>query len=87
MKVWLLDWQMCHTCHDFDETDQNEFNGRIIDQFSMITVDSATGNNHESTLGTDTNDLGNDTRAHTALYSGQGGGLLDCLAIPLILVT
>ena len=43
--------------NDFDETGNNEFHGRIIDQFSMITVNSATANNHESTLGTGTNDL------------------------------
>ena len=40
----------------------------------MITGDSTTGDNHESTLGTGTNDLGNDTRAHTNLYSGQVEG-------------
>ena len=37
----------------------------------MITVDSAPADSHESTLGTGTNDLGNDTRAHTTSYSGQ----------------
>ena len=36
----------------------------------MITVVSAPADNHENTLGTGTNDLGNDTRAHTTLYSG-----------------
>ena len=69
-----MDWQIWHTCqilYDFDETDRNGFHGRIIDQFSMITVDSAPADNHKSTLGTGTNDLKNDTRAHTALYSGQ----------------
>ena len=40
----------------------------------MITVDSAPADNHESTLGTGTNDLGNDTRTHTTLYSGQVEG-------------
>ena len=60
--------------NDFDETDRDEFHGRIIDQFSIITVDSAPGDNHESTLGTGTNDLGNDTRAHTTLFSGQVEG-------------
>ena len=40
----------------------------------MITVDSAPADNHESTLGTGTNDLGNDTRAHATLYSGQVEG-------------
>ena len=49
--------------NDFDKTDRNEFHGRIIDQFSMIIVDSATADIHESTLGTGTNVLGNDTRA------------------------
>ena len=62
--------------NDFDETDRNEFHGRIIDQCSMITVDSAPADNHESTLGNGTNDLGNDIRAHTTLYSGQVEG--DC---------
>ena len=49
--------------NDFDETDRNVFHGRIIDDFSMITVDSTTDDNHERTLSTGTNDLGNDTRA------------------------
>ena len=60
--------------NDFDESDRNEFHGRIIEQFSMITVDSAPADNQESTLGTGTNDLGNDTRAHKTLYSGQVEG-------------
>ena len=41
---------------------------------SMITVDSTTTDNHESTLGTGTDDLGKDTRAHTNLFSGQVEG-------------
>ena len=45
-----------------------------MDQFTMITVDSAPADNHESTLGTGTNGLGNDTRPHTTLYSGQVEG-------------
>ena len=45
----------------FDETDRNEFHGTIADQFSMITVDFVPADNHESTLGTGTKDLGNDT--------------------------
>ena len=40
----------------------------------MITVDSAPADNHKSTMGTGTNDLGNDTRAFTTLYSGQVEG-------------
>ena len=57
-----------------DETDMNVFHGRIMDDFSMITVDSTTADNHESNLGTGTNDFGNDTRAHTNLYSCQVEG-------------
>ena len=59
---------------DFDETDKDEYYSRIIDQFTMITVDSAPADNHESTLGTGSNDLGNDTRDHTTLYSVQVEG-------------
>ena len=40
----------------------------------MITVDSAPADNHESAFGTGTNDLENDIRAHTTLYSGQAEG-------------
>ena len=58
----------------FHETDRDEFHGGIIDQFTMITVDFAPSDNHECTLHTGTNDLGNDTRAHTTLYSGQVEG-------------
>ena len=43
------------------------FHGRIIDDFSITTVDSTTADNHESTLGTGTNDLEDDTGAHTNL--------------------
>ena len=53
--------------NDLYETERNVFHARIIDKFSMITVDSITADNHEGTLGTGTNDLGNDTRAHTTL--------------------
>ena len=60
--------------NDFDETGRNELYGRIIDQFSMITKDSAPAHNKGHTLGTGTNDLGNDTRAHATLYSGQVEG-------------
>ena len=35
----------------------------------MITVHSTTADNHESTLCTGTNDMGDDTGAHTNLYS------------------
>ena len=87
MTLGLADVSHMSIFNDFYETDRDEFDGRIIDQFTMITVDSAPADNHESTLGTGTNDLGNDTRAHTTLYSGQVEGAVDYLAIPLILVT
>ena len=73
MSLGLGDMSHMSIFNDFDETD-DEYHGRIIDQFTMITVDPAPADNHESTLGTGTNDLGNDTRAHTALYSGQVEG-------------
>ena len=63
--------------NDFDETvtyDKDMFHGRIMNDFSMITVDSMTSDNDESILGTSTNDLENGTLAHTNLYSGQVGG-------------
>ena len=74
MSLGLADVSHRSIFNDFDETDKDEYHGRIIDQFTMITVDSAPADNHESTLGTGTNDLGNDTRAHTTLYSGQVEG-------------
>ena len=69
MTLGLADVSHMSIFIDFDETDKDEYHGRTIDQFTMITVDSAPAVNHESTLGTGTNDLGNDTRAHTTLYS------------------
>ena len=74
MTLGLADMSHMLIFNDFDETDNDEFHGRIIDQFTMITVDSAPADNHESTLGTGTNDLGNDTRAHTTLYPCQVEG-------------
>ena len=50
----------------------------------MITVDSTMADNQKHTLGTGTNDLWNDTRAHINLYSGKVEGAF--LEIPLILV-
>ena len=60
--------------NDFDETvtyTRDMFHGRKIDDISMITVDSISADNHESNLGSGTNDLGNYTGAHTNLYPGQ----------------
>ena len=65
MTLGLADVSHMSIVNDFGETDRDEFHGRTIDQFTMITVDSAPTDNHESTLGTGTDDLGNDTRAHT----------------------
>ena len=77
MTLGLADVSNMSIFNDFDETDRDEFHGRIIDQFSMITVDSAPADKHESTLGTGTNDLEDDTRAHTTLYSGQVEGACE----------
>ena len=73
MSLGLTDMSHMSIFNDFDETD-DEYHGRMIDQFTIITVDPAPADNHESTLGTGTNDLGNNTRAHTTLYSGQVEG-------------
>ena len=64
MTLGLADVSYMSIFNDFDETDRDVFQGRIMYDFSMITVDSTTGDNHENTLGTGTNDLGNDTGAH-----------------------
>ena len=74
MSLGLADMSHMSIFNDFDETDKDEYHGRIIDQFTMITVDSAPADKHISTFGTGTNHLGNDTRAHTTLYSGQVEG-------------
>ena len=63
--------------NDFDETviyDWDMFHGRIMDDFSMTAVNSTTVDNHKSTLCTGTNDLEDDTGAHTKLSSGQVEG-------------
>ena len=66
--------------NDFDEAvryDKDMVHGRIIDDFSMVTIDSVTTDNHESTLGTGSNYLENDTWAHINLYSGQVEGAFE----------
>ena len=55
MSLGLADMSHMSIFNDFDETD-DEYHGRIIDEFTMITVDHAPADNHESTLGTGTND-------------------------------
>ena len=80
MTLGLADVSHISIFNDFDETDREECHGRIIDQFTMITVDFTPADKHRSNLGTGTNDLGNDTRTHTTLYSGQAEeacGLFD----------
>ena len=60
-------------CNDLDEAvtyDKDMIYGRIIDDFSMVKIDPTTADNHESTLSTSTNNLENDTEAHTNLYYG-----------------
>ena len=37
MTLGLADVSHISIFNDFDETDRDEFHGRIIDQFSMIT--------------------------------------------------
>ena len=69
MSLGLADMSHMSIFNDFDETD-DEYHGRIIDQLTIISVDSTPVDNHEGTLGTGTNDLENDTRAHATLYSG-----------------
>ena len=71
VTLGLADVSHTSIFNDFDETDKDEFHGKIIGQFTMITVNSTPA---ESTLGTGTNDLGDDTRAHTTLYSGKVEG-------------
>ena len=53
MTPGLADVSYTSFFNDFDETvtyDKDMFHGRIIDDFSMITIDSSTVDNHESTL-------------------------------------
>ena len=52
MTLGLADVSHMSIFKDINETDRDEFHGRIMDQFSMITVDSAPADNHESTSGT-----------------------------------
>ena len=47
MSLGLADVSHMSIFNDFDGTDRNMFHGRIIDEFSMITVHSTTADNHE----------------------------------------
>ena len=71
MILGLADVSCISLFSDFDETvtyGKNTFYGRIKDDFSVFTIDSTTADNYESTLGTGTNDLENDTGAYKNLY-------------------
>ena len=59
---------------DFNETvtyGKDMYHGRIIEDSSMVTIDFTMADNHDSTLGTSTSDLENDTGANRNLYTGQ----------------
>ena len=74
MTLGLAGVSYMSVSNDFDETviyDQAIIHGRILDNISLVKIDSTTVENYDSTLGTGTNDLRNDTGAHTNLYSGQ----------------
>ena len=69
--------------NEFNETviyDKDMFHCRITDDFSMLATDSITADNHDSTLGTGTNDLKNDTGVHTnlLLWSSKGSFWIVC---------
>ena len=67
MTLGLADVSYMSVFNDVDETftyGKHMFYGRIIDDFSIITITSTTADNHDSTVGTGTNDLENDTGAH-----------------------
>ena len=70
MTLGLADVSYMAIFNDFDKTDREVFHGRIIDDFSMLKIDSTTPNKHESIFGIGTNDLRNETRAYTNLYAG-----------------
>ena len=50
MTLGLADVSHMSIFNDFDETERDEFHGRIINHLSMITVDSASADNHESVM-------------------------------------
>ena len=49
------------------------FHGKIMDDFSMLIMDSTTAGKHESTLGNCSTYIRSDTEAHRNLYYGQIG--------------
>ena len=61
--------------NNFKETikyDTDMFHGRLTDGFfSVLAIDSTTADNHESTLGTGSNYLKNETGVYTNHYSNQ----------------
>ena len=53
MNLGLADVLYMSIFNDFDRTvtyDKDMFHGRIIDDFSMVTIDSTTTDNHNSTF-------------------------------------
>ena len=86
----LTDLPYMSVFNDFEETvtyGKDMFHGRIIEGFSIMTIESTTADNHEITLGTGTNDLENVTGLTQTFTLAKWRELLECLAIPLILVT
>ena len=63
------------------------FHGRKIDDCSMVKIDSTTTDNHESTFSAGTYDFENDTGTHKTFTLAKYRKLLNCLAIPLILLS
>ena len=64
--------------NDFDETvmcGTYMFHGRIIDDFSILKIDSTTAYIHESTMSTGLMIWRMILGAHTSLYSGQVEGM------------
>ena len=89
MMFILADVSYMSIFNDFDETvsyRKDMFYGKIVDDFSMKTIDSITADNHESTLGSGTNDWENDAEAYTNLYSGQVEGAFGMFSSSLVVL-
>ena len=67
----MYKWYINHESFTLDKTVTYGKDGRIIVDFSMVTLDCTTADNHKNVLGTGANNLENDTWAPTNLYSGQ----------------
>ena len=74
LNLGLTDMLYKLVLNDYDETTtygKTMFHVRIINEFSMLTIDSTTADNHQGTLSTGTNDLKDDTGSYTNHYPGQ----------------